>query len=302
MTHHLTRTGFLVLVLAVISAIPAFAQDDEPVVKVDSSIVVLNATIRDARNRPVAGLRQTDFRIFENGSEQPVASFESQEAPFAAIILFDTSGSMSERISIARSATINFLDGLRTDDMAAVFKFDSKVEMVQDFSDSRDVGDKVFELRADGWTVLNDAVYRAAKELEKRSESRKAIVVLSDGADTRSAFSADKALKAALAANVVIYTVDMSAVDTGGRERMQNQGVLRNFAEKTGGVFLPIDNGIGMRDALKSIVEELRIQYTLSFEPSESKRDGKWHTLELRVARPNLTIRTRRGYNAPKSK
>jgi Ca-activated chloride channel family protein len=174
--------------------------------------------------------------------------------------------------------------------------------MVQDFSESRDVSDKIFDLRAEGMTVLNDAVYKAAMELEKRTEKRKAIVVLSDGADTQSKYSADKALKAALAANVIIYTVDMSSINTDGRERMQNQGVLRNFAEKTGGVFIPISNGVAMRDALRSIVDELRIQYTLSYEPAELKPDGKWHALELRVARPNLVIRTRRGFNAPKAK
>jgi Ca-activated chloride channel family protein len=262
----------------------------------------MNAAIRDAGNRPVTGLRQADFRIFEDGVEQQVLSFAAHEAPFAAIVLFDTSGSMTERISIARSATITFLAGLRAGDMAAVYKFDSRVEMVQDFSENRDVGDKVYDLRAEGMTVLNDSVVRAVAELEKRPETRKAIVVLSDGADTQSRNSADRALRAALAANVTIYTVDMSTIDTGGSTRIQNPGALKNFAEKTGGVFIPIRNGLVMRDALKSIVDELRVQYTLSFEPSEDKRDGKWHALELRVARPNLTIRTRRGYNAPKSK
>jgi len=86
----------------------------------------------------------------------------------------------------------------------------------------------------------------------------------------------------------------------GNVTRRQSQGVLRNFAEKTGGFFISTDNGIAMRDALKNIVNELRTQYTLAFEPANLKRDGKWHALELRVGRPNLTIRTRQGYNAPK--
>jgi VWFA-related protein len=101
---------------------------------------------------------------------------------------------------------------------------------------------------------------------------------------------------------VIIYTVDMSSVETGVAARMQNQGVLKNFAEKTGGVFIPITNGIAMRDALKSIVEELRVQYTLSYEPANLKPDGKWHALELRVKRSDLSIRTRRGFNAPKAR
>ncbi|HYJ91096.1 MAG TPA: VWA domain-containing protein, partial [Pyrinomonadaceae bacterium] len=232
--------------------------------------------------------------------QQQIISLETQEAPFAAVILFDTSGSMEPRISIARAAAINFLDGLRADDVTAIYKFDSTIDMVQDFSDSRDVSDKIFDLKARGMTALNDAVYKAVGELSKRNEPRKAIIVISDGADTFSSHSADKALKMALAANVTIYTVDMSSMETSGNDRRQNQGVLRNFAEKTGGTFISTENGQAMRGALKGIVDELRIQYTLSYEPSNLKHDGKWHALELRVARPNLLIRTRQGYNAPK--
>lgn len=279
--------------------VSVFSQGDD-VVKVDSSIVVMNATIRDGQNKPISGLTQKDFKIFEDGVQQQVTSFETQDAPFASVILIDTSGSMEERISIARSAAINFLDGLRPDDVASIYRFDSETSLVQEFSDSRDVSDKIFDLKARGMTVLNDAIYKATADLKGRSEPRKAIIVISDGADTMSKVSGDKALKAALAENITIYTVDMSTVEMGNVTRRQSQGVLRNFAEKTGGFFISTDNGIAMRDALKNIVNELRTQYTLAFEPTNLKRDGKWHLLELRVARPNLTIRTRQGYNAPK--
>ena len=292
----------LLLTLVVLALATLSSAQDEDVVRVDSSIVVMNATIRDAHDRPVSGLALKDFKVFEDGEQQQIVSLEAQDAPFAAVILFDTSGSMEERISIARSAAINFLDGLRGDDVAAIFRFDSKTDLVQDFSDSRDVSDKIFDLRARGMTVLNDAVVKATQELDKRSEKRKAIVILSDGEDTFSRASAEKALKAALAANITIYSVDMSTISFGAAQRRQNQGVLRNFAEKTGGFFISTENGIAMRDALKNIVNELQIQYTIAYEPSKVKHDGKWHNLELRVARPNLTIRTRQGYNAPKDK
>ena len=291
----------LLLLAAILAlAISSLAQEDNDPVRVDSSIVVLNATIRDAQDRPVGGLAEKDFKIFEDGVQHPITWFAAEETPFAAVILIDTSGSMEQRISIARSAAINFLNGLRPEDMAAIYRFDSKISLVQDFSESRDVADKIFDLKAQGQTVLNDAVLRAAKDLSNRTEKRKAIIVLSDGADTFSSASADKALKAALAANVTIYSVDMSTVDVAGQMRRQNQGVLRNFASKTGGVFISTENGRDLRDALKAIVDELGVQYTLAFEPAGIKRDGKWHSIELRVARPNLKIRTREGYNAAK--
>ena len=280
---------------------PVFAQDDD-VIKVDSSLVVLNTTITDARGLPVAGLKQSQFKVFEDGQEQKIDFFDAEKTPFAAVILIDTSGSMEARMSMARSAAINFLDGLRPDDVTAIYNFDTKVSLVQDFSNSRDITERIFDLKADGYTALNDAIYKAAQELEKRPEKRKAIIVLSDGADNKSGRSADKVLKAVLASNLTIYTIDMSTVETGGKDRMQNQGALKNFAEKSGGTFIPTPGGAAMRAALKNIVEELGTQYTLGYQPMNTKKDGKWRAIEIKVARPNLNIRSRKGYNAPKEK
>lgn len=290
-----------ILALAVFLPVSASAQDDDDIITVDSSLVILNASITDADGNAVTNIKQNQFKVFEDGGEQEIAVFESQQTPFAAVILLDTSGSMEERVSLARSAAINFLDGLRSDDNVSIYNFDSKVSLVQDFSNSRDLTDKFYELKADGWTVMNDAIFEAAQSLGKRPEKRRAIIVLSDGADTRSKRSSDKALKAALAANATIYTVDMSAINTGGRERLQNQGALKNFAEKTGGLFVSAPGGLAMREAFKNIVSELGVQYTLGYQPTNTKKDGKWRNIELRVSRPNLKIRTRKGYNAPKT-
>lgn len=292
--------SFFIIFLSFLFIIPISAQDDDEVISVDSSLVILNASINDAKGNPVTNLKQNQFKILEDGVEQEINLFESTESPFAAVILIDTSGSMESRISLARSAAITFLDGLDAEDVAAIYNFDSKVTLVQDFSNSRDISDRVYDLKAYGWTVLNDAVFKAADELSKRPEKRRAVIVISDGADTKSGKSADKALKAALAADVMIYTVDMSAIDTGGKERIQNQSVLRNFAEKTGGFFIATPGGQAMRDAFKQIASELGTQYTIGYQPTNLKKDGKWRALELRVQRPNLTIRTRKGYNAPK--
>jgi Ca-activated chloride channel family protein len=293
-----TRVTAILAVLFSIS-ISALAQDDD-VVTVDSSLVVVNATITDASGNHVSGLRQNQFSVFENGVEQEINFFAAEETPFAAVILLDTSGSMEQRVSLARSATIKFLDGIRDSDSTEIYRFDSKVSLVQKFSNSRDVTEKLFDLKADGMTALNDAIFQAAKDLGDRPEKRRAIIVLSDGMDTYSGRSADKALKAALAVNALIYTVDMSAADTNGKERAQNQGVLRNFAEKTGGTFISTPGGIAMRDAFRKIVAELGSQYTIAYQPKNTAKDGKWRSIEVRIAKPNLSIRTRKGYHAAK--
>lgn len=278
------------------------AQDEDEILKIESNLVILNASITDNRGESVSGLKQNEFRVFEDGEEQTLDFFESEETPFAAVILLDTSGSMETRVSIAMSAAINFLDGLRPDDNVAIYNFDSKVSMIQDFSNSRDISHRIFDLKANGWTVLNDAIFTAANELAKRPEKRKAIIVLSDGEDSKSSRSESKALTAALTVDATIYTVDMSDIEGNPSKRLQNQRALKNFSEKSGGIFIKTPGGSELRDAFKNIVHELGTLYTLGYQPANTKKDGKWRKIELRVKRPNLNIRTRKGYNAPKEK
>jgi Ca-activated chloride channel family protein len=295
----LARKSMAALVLLLAGSLFCPAQDDD-VIKIDSSAVVVNVSVTDAGGTAVGGLKEKQFTVLEDGVEQKIASFSAEDTPFAAVILIDTSGSMEERVSLARSAAIEFLYGLRGDDYAEIYNFDSKVKQVQDFSNQRDLRDAFYRLEASGTTVLNDAIYQAAADLSKRPEKRRAILVLSDGADTASRKSFDKALKAALAANATIYTVDMSPVDKGPGAQNSGLGALKDFAQKTGGQFVATPGGVAMRAAFKRICEELGQQYTLSYEPANPRKDGKWRAIEVRVARPNLTIRTRKGYNAPR--
>lgn len=284
--------------LLALLACPAAAQDED-IITVDTPLVLLNATVTDKDGKPSLGLKKEQFAVSEQGVLQEIEVFETEETPFAAVILIDTSGSMEQRVSLARAAAMRFLDGLRADDQAAIYNFDSKLTLVQDFSNMRDLYPRAYDLKASGWTVLYDAVYSAAKELAKRTEKRKAIIVLSDGADTRSGRSASKALDAALEANATIYTVDMSGLNTGGTSRMQNRGVLKNFSEKTGGRFIETPGGVQMREAFENIVQELGIQYTIGYYSTDTKKDGKWRKIDLKVSPGSLKVRTREGYNAP---
>ena len=300
-SHYLFRSLVLTSLVLLLLYNSFLAQDiEDKIIKVESSLVIVNATITDANGRPVDGLSKESFEIFENQEKQELAFFESQKTPFAAVILIDTSGSMEQRVSLARASAIRFLAGLRSNDFVAIYNFDSRVSLVQDFSNLRDLVPQVYDLKASGMTVLNDAIYKAALALKNRPEKRKAIIVLSDGADTRSGRSASKALNLALETNVTIYTVDMSGVNTGGRRRMQNQGVLKKFARKSGGQFIKTPGGVAMRKAFENIVKELGIQYTLGYYPSNTKKDGKWRKIELKTTVNSLKIRTREGYKAPK--
>src|SRR5881275_13141 len=148
-------------------------QDQDDVIKVSTDLVVVNATVLDKEGKFVPRLKRADFQIFEDGAEQKIASFSAEETPFAAAILLDTSGSMESRLTLGRSAAVRFLDGLRDEDVAAVYNFDVKVDQIQDYSPGRDLPAKAFGLKTKTMTALNDAVVRAADDLAKREEKRR---------------------------------------------------------------------------------------------------------------------------------
>src|SRR5215216_5527006 len=293
----------LSLAILLISVVTTFAQDDD-VIRTNTELVVLNITVTDKTGQYVKGLKASDFKVYEDGVEvQPemIVSFSMHESPYAAVVLLDSSGSMEARFSLARSAAIRFLDGLRPEDVAAVYRFDSKVERVQEFSGGRDLAPMAYAIRAKGMTTLNDAIVEASKTLADRPEVRKAIVVLSDGMDTFSKVSSDKAVESALAVGASIYAVDMTSLEVGGMPGRQSALSLKGFSEKTGGRFITTPGGPELRDAFTGIADELGHQYTISYRPANTKRDGKWRTLEVKlVSRDDLTVRTRKGYRAPK--
>jgi Ca-activated chloride channel family protein len=298
-----TRQYWLTLLhLVFVPFATIFIQDDD-VVRVNTELVVINATVTDQSGNYVRALRASDFKVFEDGKEvdaKTLVGFSLQESPYASVVLIDSSGSMEQRLVLARSAAIRFLDGLREEDVAAVYRFDSKVERVQSFSGGRDLAPLAYGIRARGMTTLNDAIVEAAQALAARPEKRKAIIVLSDGADTFSKASSNKAVESALAIGASIYAVDMSSIELSGSSRRQSAASLKGFAEKTGGRLITTPGGPELRDAFKSIAEELGQQYTLAYRPVNRARDGKWRTLEVRVTRPDLNVRARKGYRAPK--
>ncbi len=279
------------------------SQQSDDVVRVNTDLVVLNITVTDKGGQYIPGLRLSDFTILEDGKEvtsQFISSFSVHESPFASVVLLDTSGSMESRLSLARSAAIRFLDRLREEDVAAVYKFDSKVEQVQEFSTSRDLAPMAFGVHAKGMTTLNDAIVDAAKALSERPEKRKAIIILSDGLDTYSKASTEKAVESALAIGASIYAVDMSATEGTSFRNQQSAAVLKSFAEKSGGRFVATPGGPALRDAFASIADELGHQYTIAYRPLNQSRDGKWRKLDVKLSRGDLVARTRKTYRAPR--
>ncbi len=277
------------------------AQD---VISVETNQVLLNATVTDFSDKFVRGLRREHFRLFEDKQQQRIVGFGVEESPFAAAILLDCSGSMENKMTLARAACTSFIDGIREGDQFAVYSFSgTKVKQLQPFGEVRDVTDMVWDLRAKDMTPMYDAIVKASDDLLERPEKRRAILLVSDGGDSTSRASLDEAIRRASAANVTIYCVDLS--DRGVyRVTPRDNGaeIMKTLAAKTGGRFYTTPAGRELKDAFAQTVEELRNQYTLAYEPNNEKKDGKWRTIEVQLTKPEYKVRARQGYYAPKEK
>jgi Ca-activated chloride channel homolog len=273
-------------------------------ISVETNLVVLNVTVSDLQDRYVSGLKAADFRILEDNNQQEILGFTSEEMPFTAAILLDASESMQHKLTLERAACTSFVDGLREGDTFAIFSFaGTKVKKMQDFTEVHDVPDKLWDLKPDGNTPLYDAIVQASEELSNRSERRRAVLIASDGADTTSKASLDQALRKAAAANVMVYAIDMTDNTVFRTNRRDTSAdVLKSMAEKTGGKFFQTPGGNALRDAFAKAVTELRNQYTITYSSTNERQDGRWRAIDVRVARPDLSIHTRKGYYASKKK
>lgn len=279
------------------------AEQDETLT-FDTNLIVVNVTITDDKDRYVSGLKREDFSVFEDKSPQKIVNFSYDENPFSVVILLDVSLSMQNKLSLARAACANFVNGLRDGDTFAIYSFGGlKVKTLQDFTEVRDVPDSVWDMKPDGETPLYDAIAKAADALAKRPESRRAILVVSDGADTRSKATLDQALRKSLAAQASIYGVDMTdAAVFRSQPRDNGAEVMKELAAKSGGKFFPVAGGSKLRDAFANTIEELRHQYTIGYESNNERFDGRWRAIEVKLNKPLLNVRSRQGYYAQKKR
>jgi Ca-activated chloride channel family protein len=272
-----------------------------------SDLVVVNATVTDGDGNYAHGLTAKDFTVTEDVARQTIDTFSAEEAPFAAAILLDMSASMETKFGMARGAAAGFLEQIREDDQVSVYGFNIKVRQIQEFSNLRDITDYVWDLRAEDNTRLYDCMDQALDALAERPERRRAIVLISDGADTRSSkASRDSVLKKAFASGVTIYTIDLIddnfllGSGSAAAEYSRGRKELQEFARQSGGNYIHTPQGEVIDRGFTGIVEELRNQYTITYYSTNNKRDGRWRALAVRVARPGLSVRTRKGYYAPK--
>jgi len=323
----LNKTLYLFLIL-LFGFLTVSAQDDE-VIKVDSSIVRLNVGVVDGKGRPITMLNRENFAVYEDGVKQQIARFEPTVAPFSVVLILDMSGStLGFRQTIQQSA-LRFIDALAPEDRVAVVEFHDKVNLLNDFTNNRtSIAHSINVANGQGKTQLYKALDFSLGKLAKEGNRRKAIIVLTDGVDTK-AQDADRNFVGKLKESEITSAIKPETNDALMRilSKSDAQGItvyplalptskiaeptpiqtamlssartrLQILADRTGGTFNAINRLEDMGKLYASVAADLRALYTVEYQPTNSKRDGKWRAIKIEVNNPELISRTRQGYFA----
>jgi len=325
------RSCIFLLFLISALCLSVLGQVDDPI-KVDSAIVRVNVGVVDSRGRPITTLDRTEFAVFEDGNKQEIARFEASTAPFSVVMLLDMSGSTKSFRQNIRLSASRFIDALDPQDRVAVVEFYTKINLLNDFTTNRATAVQSISLaNGSGDTDLYKALLFSLDKLAKEENRRKAIVVLTDGVDTEMR-NQDRKLLASLSPEAIPSALKPEASESLNRilSRSDLQGVtiyplalptgdpakladptptqialfstartrLRLIAERTGGTLNEIQRLDQMATLYAAVAADLRTLYTIEYQPSNLKRDGKWRTIKVEVANPEFVSRSRTGYFA----
>jgi Ca-activated chloride channel family protein len=293
------KRGALVLALVGVAAVSAAQQ---PTFRSNTGAVVsVFATVTDRDNRLVPDLTREDFEILDNDQPQPLVLFENETRPITAVVMLDTSFSMTGHIKLLKEAAEQFVIRLLPADKAKVGAFNDKIEFGGHFSNNRD--ELVADLRGLDYgnaTRLFDAAAMSLDELAG-IEGRRVLLLLTDGEDTSSRVSFRSVLERARNEDVMIYSIGLATEYFDGVRivRSKPDSSLRRFAEETGGGYFELKKTTELASTFTRVAQELHSQYALAFVAP--RLDNKLHKLTVRLKQPGMTARARRSYMATSS-
>jgi Ca-activated chloride channel family protein len=272
----------------------SLAQDRPPqTLRVDVDVVLIPVTVTNDRGAYVTGLERQHFQVLEDKIEQEIASFSTEDAPMSLGIVLDNSGSMDPVLASARRNGGACLDVGDQSDEYFLVTFADKLLVNTDFTtDIRRLQSHLLMTRAKGSTALYDAVYASLAKLREGNNPRKALVIVSDGYENHSRYSASNLREAVKESDVQVYTI--------GNE---GDGTLRELSQATGGRALsPRSRTYALGNICGQVVQEIKSQYMLGYVSTNTERDGDWRNVRVRVNPPrgmSVRVRAKTGYYGP---
>jgi len=275
--------------------------------KVDVNLAEVNVTVTDPFNRLVTGLEQENFRVFEDGVEQEITHFSSEDVPISIGLVFDMSGSMSDKVDKARQAAVQFMKTANPFDQFFLVSFNDRAELTSGFTSSvEELQNRMLFTSAKGRTALLDAVYLGLSEMRGARNAKRALLIISDGGDHHSRYSETDIKHFLKEADCQLYAMgifDPVGIRDRTAEEMNGPALLEEMTAMTGGRVFPVSDLDELPDIAAKIGMELRNQYVLGYKPSNHAHNGVWRKIKVRLRPPKglppLNVYAKTGYYAP---
>ena len=272
--------------------------------QVDVDLVLVNVTVTDDWNRIVTGLDKDNFTIMEGNEKQQVRHFSSEDAPISLGVIFDMSGSMSDKIEKARAAVLEFFKTANPLDEFFMITFNDRPQLRADFTKSvEDVQGKLVYTLPQGSTALLDAIYMGVSKMKDAHNAKKALLIISDGGDNHSRYTENEIKSMVKEADVQMYAIGIFTPNPAQPEEIAGPALLGEVTNVTGGRLFTISNPNELADVATKIGIELRNQYVLGYRPNNKARDGRWRKIKVKLippkGLPHLNVYARTGYYAP---
>jgi VWFA-related protein len=274
-------------------------------IKVDVNLVVLHTTVLDDRQRFADGLKQENFRVFEDKIEQKLSVFKREDVPVSMGLVIDNSGSMREKRPRVNEAALTLVQASNPRDEAFVVNFndDFYLDLDKDFTSSiPELKEALERIDSRGSTALRDAIIGSLDHLKKGAKDKKVLLVVTDGEDNASHNSLEKTLREIQKTDTVIYTIGLLG-NEGKKEAKRAKKVLQDIAAASGGLAYFPESVDDVHTICEQVAHDIRNQYILAYYPTNSRRDGTFRAVTVEVIPPRgrgkLVPRTRNGYYAP---
>jgi Ca-activated chloride channel family protein len=283
------------------------AKADKPI-QMNVEMALVNVTVTEPFNRPVTGLDKDNFRAYEDGVEQEIVQFSSEDVPISIGVVFDLSGSMSNKLDKARQAVVQFFRTANPKDEFFMVSFNDRAELTSGFTSSiEEIQNRMMYTGAGGRTALFDGIYLALSQMKDAHPGyKKALLVVSDGGDNHSRYTENDVRSFLKEADCQLYAVGVYDANDMARSREERYGptLLAELAEMSGGRAFPVSRLSDLPDIATKIAMELRNQYVIGYRPSNPEHDGSWRKIKVRIDHlpkgfPPLNVYAKTGYYAP---
>jgi VWFA-related protein len=285
---------------------PNAARQDNKI-RIDVNLVVLHTTVLDDRGRFADGLKQDNFRVFEDKVEQKLSVFKREDIPVSMGLVIDNSGSMRDKRARVNQAAITLVEASNPQDEAFVVNFndDFYLDLDKDFTSSiPELKEALERIDSRGSTALYDAIIGSLDHVKKGAKDKKVLLVVTDGEDNTSHNSLEKTIKEIQKTDTVIYTIGLLSEES-KKNAKRAKRALEQIAQASGGMSYFPENVGDVHNICEQVAHDIRNQYTLAYYPTNTRRDGTFRAVQVEVIPPRgrgkLQARTRNGYYAPGS-